>query len=124
MAVTYTEDADTRVVEFIVDGHISRADFDRLVGRMLGFADQHGKFRMIEVVRRFPTFDPSILLPGIRFDIRILGKISHIAVVTDHGWLRPFVSFAGMVTPPKMRMFGYSELESARIWAAQADRAD
>ncbi|MGP6087710.1 STAS/SEC14 domain-containing protein [Antarctobacter jejuensis] len=124
MSVTYDENDETQVVEFTVDGHLSRADFDRLSGRMLDFADRHSKFRMIEVVRRFPTFDPSILLPGIRFDLRILGKITHIAVVTDLEWISPFVSFAGMVTPPKMRMFKYSELEAARIWAAQADRPD
>lgn len=124
MTVGYTEDDETQVVEFTVDGHLSRADFDRLTDRMLDFTDRHGKIRMIEAVRRFPTFDPSILLPGLRFDLRILGKITHIAVVTDIEWISPFVSFAGMVTPPKMQMFKSSELEAARLWAAQADRGD
>lgn len=122
MTASYSEDDETGVCEFKVDGHVSRGDFDRLVARMEAFALRHGKIRMIEVVRRFPTFDPSILLPGIRFDLRILGRISHIAVVTDLVWIAPFVGFAGLVTPPRMRLFGYSELEPARRWARDADR--
>ncbi len=121
MTLTYHEDADSKVVEFSVSGHISREDYDAVITPLQGFIDAHGTVRMIEIVQHFPTFDPGILLPGIRFDIRNLKHISHVAVVTDIGWMSPMVRAAGALISTRMRVFPAAELEAARAWVRDAE---
>lgn len=122
MSVSYTEDEASGIVEFRVDGHISRADYDPLVETLQGFIDRVGTIRLIEIVESFPTFDPSILIPGIKFDMRNLRHISHVAVVSDIGWMSPVVKAAGAVISTRMRTFDMAELDAAREWVRAADR--
>lgn len=122
MTVDYIEDETNAIVEFHVKGHISHAEYVPLVEKLQGFIDRHGTVRIVEVVESFPTFDPSILLPGLKFDIRNLRHISHVAVVSDIGWLSPLVKAAGAVISTRMRLFELLDLEEARTWAREADR--
>lgn len=121
MTVTYREDDATGVAEFRVVDHISRADYEPLVASLQDFIDRHGSVRIIEIVETFPGFDPSILLPGLRFDIRNIRHISHVAVVSDMGWLSPVVKAAGSLVSTKIRLFGMAELDEARAWIVTAD---
>ena len=90
MAITYTEFPEKKRVEFTVSGQITKADYDSIAGPMEAFIDAHGTVQMIEVVDHFSGFAPGLLLPGLRFDIKALPHISHIAVVTDIGWLSQY----------------------------------
>ncbi|BBU58724.1 hypothetical protein KU6B_49890 [Mameliella alba] len=121
MTIEYQEDDATKVVEFHITGHISHADYAPLVDRLQDFIDRNGTVRMIEVVEHFPTFDPSILIPGLKFDIRNIRYITHVAVVSDMGWISPVVKAAGALISTKIRTFGMAELEAARDWVRSAD---
>ena len=120
MPVTYTENPATKTVEFTVSGHMSRADYDKVIAPMEKFIETHGTVKMIEVVESFSGFDPSILLPGIQFDIRNIRHISHVAVVSDIAWFSPFIRLASAVTPIQMRSFALADLDAARAWLAEA----
>ena len=100
MAITYTEFPEKKRVEFTVSGQITKADYDSIAGPMEAFIDAHGTVQMIEVVDHFSGFDPGLLLPGLRFDIKALPHISHIAVVTDIGWLSPIAGRWARFCPP------------------------
>ena len=122
MAITYTTDPDTAVIEFTVSEHISKEDYETVIEPMQDFIDTHGTVRMIEIVESFPSFDPAILLPGIRFDIRNIRHISHVAVVSDIGWFSPVVRAAGALISSQMRTFPMEALDEARDWVRTADR--
>ncbi|MGY3438668.1 MULTISPECIES: STAS/SEC14 domain-containing protein [unclassified Marinovum] len=119
MTVTYTEIPEKKRVEFTVSGHISREDYEKIAHPMEAFIATHGKVQMIEVVDHFSGFDPSILLPGIKFDFKAVPHISHIALVTDIGWISPIARAVGALLPARMRVFERSELEAARDWLDQ-----
>ncbi len=123
MTIDYHEDDATKVVEFHVKGHISREVYEPLVHKLQDFIDRNGTVRMIEVVEHFPTFDPSILVPGLKFDIRNIRYITHVAVVSDMGWISPVVKAAGALISTKIRTFGMEDLEAARDWVRSADPA-
>lgn len=116
MTLRYTEYPDSKTVEFTVQGHVTREDYDDVIDRLQTFIDTHGRIKMIEVIESFTGFDPSVLLPGIRFDIRNIRHISHVAVVSDIGWMSPLVKAAGALISTRVRMFHLDELDQARAW--------
>ena len=119
MTVTYTEIPEKKRVEFTVSGHISKADYEKIARPMEAFIEAHGKVQMIEVVDHFSGFDPSILLPGIKFDFKAVPHISHIALVTDIGWISPIARAVGALLPSRLRVFERDDLEAARAWLDQ-----
>jgi len=116
MTLRYIEYPADRLVELTVQGRVTRDDYDQIVDRIQAFIDLHGKIKVIEVIESFSGFDPAILLPGIRFDIRNIRHVSHVAVVSDIGWFSPVVKAAGALVSTKMRLFHLDELNEARNW--------
>lgn len=121
MTIEYHEDDAAKLVEFHVKGHVSREVYEPLVTRLQDFIDRNGTGRMVEVVESFPTFDPWILIPGLKFDFRNIRYITHVAVVSDIGWMSPVVKAAGALISTRIRTFGMDELDAARDWVRSAD---
>ena len=113
MATTYTEDDANKTVEIIVDGRVTRAEFDELSKKMEDFIDRHGEIKILEVVRNFDGFDPSMILEGIKFDIKHLKHISHCAVVLEEDGFSSMLvkgfsavnNAAGRLAPVKVKTF-------------------
>ncbi|SLN69018.1 hypothetical protein PEL8287_03845 [Roseovarius litorisediminis] len=120
MAITYSENDETKTVEFTVSGRVTRADYDKVVAPMQAFIDRHGKVKMIEIIESFDGFEPSVLWPGIKFDFQNIRHISHVAVVSDIGWISPVSKAAGAFLSTKLRTFEMSEVDQARAWVASA----
>ena len=116
MAITYAEDDAGKSVEITVTGRVTKEDYDQVIGPMQDFIDRHGEVKLIEVIESFEGFEPSVLWPGIRFDIKNLRHISHVAIVSDIGWISPISKAAGAFMSTKLRTFEMSELEAARDW--------
>lgn len=120
MTVQYSEDADEKIVELTVSGRVTREDYDAVIDRMQGFIDAHGTVKLIEVIESLEGFDPAVIWPGIKFDFKNLRHISHVAVVSDIGWIGPLSKAAGALIATKLRTYDAGELEAAREWIRQA----
>lgn len=120
MTVSYAEDPDAKIVELTVSGRITREDYDAVIDRLQAFIDAHGTIRLIETVESMDGFDPSVIWPGIKFDFRNIRHISHVAVVSDIGWIGPASKAAGALISTKLRTFGLDELAEARDWIRTA----
>lgn len=120
MTVTYSEDDATRIAEITVSGRVTAEDYELAVTPMQAFIDRHGTIRLIEVVESFKGFDPSILWEGLKFDMRNIPHISHVAVVSDLGWIGPMSKAAGALISTDLRTFGLNELDAARDWIRTA----
>jgi len=77
---------------------------------------RRGKIKILEVIREFPGFDPSVLWEGIIFDLKHINDISHCAVVSDKGWVGPLSKAAGAFISCKIRVFKLNERDEARKW--------
>lgn len=120
MTIEYRENDETRVAEIIVRGKITVDDYIAAVEPMQAFIDRHGTVKFIEVIESFRGFDPLMLWPGIKFDWKNIPKISHVAVVSDIGWIGPMSKAAGAVIHSQVSFFGMEDLDEARNWIASA----
>jgi hypothetical protein len=120
MTISYTENDATKVAEIVVSNRITWDDYKEVVNKMQAFIDRHGKVKLVEIIKSFSGFDPSVILPGIKFDWQNIQHISHVAVVTDIGWMGPMSKAAGALLSTKLRTFDLEHLEEARRWIAEA----
>lgn len=123
MPCTMTEHPGTRVVELVVDGRVTQDDMDRLLPRMEAFIDAHGTVKLIEVVKDFAGFDASVIWPGIKFDFQHLRHVSHVALVSDIGWMTPLTKAAGAFMSTRIRIFTMDQMEDAVAWINDPDPA-
>ncbi len=116
MATEYSIFPEEKRIEIIVDGKITQQDFDRVADEMEELIDNYGKIKLLEEIREFDGFDPSVLWEGILFDIEHMKDFSHCAVLTDSGWIGPFSKAAGAFLPCKVRVFSLDQIDEARAW--------
>lgn len=120
MSVFYTENDASKTAEITVSGHVSAEEYRDVTDRLQAFIDRHDKIRLVEVIESFSGFDPSTIWDGFKFDMRNIPHISHVAVVSDIGWIGPLSKAAGAVVSTKLRTFDMAELEDARAWIQAA----
>jgi len=123
LPVTYTEIPDKHRVEFTISGHLSKEDYDAVIAPLQAFIDRHGTIQIIEIVESFGGFDPSVLLPGLKFDLQNIQHVSHAALVTDVGWMGPIAMATSRLVPTKMRTFALAEIDAARAWLDEESAA-
>ena len=116
MTLTYSEDDSTKTATIAVSGKITKEDYDAAITPMQAFIDKHGSVNFIEIVESFAGFEPSIIWPGLKFDMANLKHIDRVAVVSDIGWISPITKAAGYFMSTKLRMFDMSELVEAQAW--------
>ena len=116
MTVTYVEDDTTKTAEITASGHLTREDYEKVIPQMQAFIDRHGTIKFVEILESFKGFDPTLLWSGIKFDMRNIQHISHVAIVSDVGWISPFSTAAGAFLSTKLRTFSMAEVDAARAW--------
>lgn len=120
MTVTYSENDATRTAEIKVSGRITDQDYQEAVTPLQAFIDKHGTIKLIEILESFEGFEASVIWQGIKFDIKNLKHISHVAVVSDIGWVSPLTKAAGAFMSTKLRTFDLDQVDAARDWLASA----
>jgi len=117
MTMTMASDDAAGVIEFTVDGEVTRAEYDRAVEAMEAQIARHGKFSGIAVVRDFAGMELAAWWKDISWGVGHLTKIKRIAVVTDIGWIAAAAKGTGWMMPAEYRVFPLADLEAARAWA-------
>jgi SpoIIAA-like len=80
-----------------------------------------GPIKMLYVVGKdFAGFELEALLDDGAFGLRHWHDFIHIAVVTDHAWIRAMVSMFKPFFHGNVRLFGLAELPVAKDWIASA----
>ena len=116
MACRYTEHKTLPIVEIRVMGRVTEHDMEEIVPKMEAFIEKHGTIRLLEVIEQFDGFDPTTILDGMKFDLKHITDVTHIAVVSDVPWISFMTSAAAMVMPITVRVFGLDKIDEARKW--------
>ena len=83
-----------------------------------------GPIRMLYVIgKEFTGFELEALWDDSVFGLKHWHDFSHIAVVTDHAWIRAMVSMFKPFFHGEVLLFRLSELPGAKRWITEAKRA-
>ncbi len=108
----------SNIVEFVVDGHIDRADFDAVISILNANIAEHGCVRLLEEVRAFGLTDPLTLWEDLKWMFSHFKDIERTAVVSDYGWLEGFIQMMGPMLSMPVRYFTVADIDAARAWLA------
>ena len=114
--IDYRDDPETGIAEIIVDGPISRADFDDVSARLAALIERCGRVRILEDIRRIGRIEPSVIPADVSFSFRHMKDFSHCAIVGERKWLD---WLARAIDPPvscEIRYFDRADIEEARGW--------
>ena len=114
--IEYLTDPTRGVVEFTIDGPVTRDDYDRIVAEIDGAIDRFGTLRMVEIVKDVGAIDSSIWWPDLKWAALHMKDIARCAVVTDKGWLGAISRAAGAVLSAEIRVFPLADVAEARAW--------
>ncbi|SNR87297.1 STAS/SEC14 domain-containing protein [Pseudomonas segetis] len=106
----------TNVIEFELDGGLSREEFDLLAARIEQVISEYGEVRIIEVVKHVGAISPSALWADFKFAPKHLKDFSHVAIVADQKWIGWFSELVKPLMHAEIRNFGLDELDQARYW--------
>lgn len=120
MSVKYIEHEDLKTVELIVDGKVSKDDFDEIVPQIENFIERHEKIKILEIIKSFTGVQLTALGEGILFDMKHFKNFTHCAVVCDDGWIGPFTRTMAPFFKIEIKTFHLNELKDARNWLENA----
>lgn len=112
----FEADMDAGVIEFTVDGEVTRAEYDAAVDAMEAVIARHGGIRALAVVRDFAGMELAAWWKDLSWGVGHMTKVRRIAVVTDIGWIAAAARGTGWMMPGEHKVFGPDEVEAARAW--------
>jgi hypothetical protein len=81
---------------------------------------QHGKVRVVYVLGpEFDDYEGGAVWEDLKLGARHPASFERMAIVTDARWAGPAVKIFSVLWPGQARAFPFSELESAKRWAAE-----
>jgi hypothetical protein len=116
--MTFETDMDAGVIEFTVDGPVSRAEYDAASAEMDALIARHGKLNAVVVVRDFAGMELAAWWKDVSWGVSHITRIGRVAVVTDIGWIITATRTTSWMVPGEQKIFTPEELEQARSWAS------
>lgn len=110
---------ETGVIEIEIFRRITKRDLQMVTGMFKDVFARHEKIRLIEILRHFEGMDLSAFWEDLKL-IRDVGKFSHVAVVSDRGWVHGLSRMMDAIFSAEIRVFTLKEIEQARTWIHEA----
>jgi hypothetical protein len=118
-------DLPDRVLGFRAKGQITADDYHLvLVPALEEKLKQIKRVRLLYVLGEgFDGYTGGAAWEDTKVGMRHLAAFDRIAVVTDVDWVRKVVKAFGFTIPGEVRVFGNGELDGARAWVSEPDKA-
>ena len=105
------------IIGFHLSGKMEDDEFDGIVVRMEGMLKEHKKLRIYAEVEEFKGMSVNTFMKDIHYGLKHWRDIEKEAVVSDKGWLKAWVGFAGSLVPGvEVKHFSFEEIEKAKEW--------
>ena len=121
--IDYRDDPETGIAEIVVDGPITRADFDDVSARLAALIERCGRVRILEDIRRIGQIEPSVIPADVSFSFRHMKDFSHCAVVGERKWLEWLARAIDPLVNCEIRYFDRADIEEARAWLSLEAKA-
>ena len=105
-------------------GKVTHEDYKSILIPKAEAMMSKGPIKMLYVIgKEFTGFEAGALWDDSVFGLRHWHDFSHIAVVTDHAWLRAMVGMFKPFFHGDVRLFSLAELSTAKSWIKDSKRA-
>jgi|GEM_PF-146431 len=116
-AMKYRSSGESNIVEIMIEGKITAADFDRIVPLIKADLAKHGKIKVLEEIRSFEGMDPMALWKDLQ-QAYLVKDITHVALVADAQWMRTMAEAVSAIFPAEIKAFERSQMAAAQVWLA------
>ncbi|MDE2357214.1 MAG: STAS/SEC14 domain-containing protein [Alphaproteobacteria bacterium] len=116
---SFLDDMPPGVLGLVADGKVTHADYhDRLIPKVEAMT-KAGPIKVLAVIHNdLPDYTLGAIWDDQMFGFKHWWDVTHMAVVTDHAWMRVALGLFSPFSPAKIRIFGLGELEAAKAWIA------
>lgn len=106
------------VLGFIYKGHVSKADYDKvLVPAIINALKKQDKVRLyVETEATFSGIGPGAIWEDFKVGVEHLKRWERVVVVTDVEWIKHTIRLFSFLMPGAMKTFSPSEATQARAW--------
>ena len=111
--------ASGNVLEVAVTGRLTKEAYQKLVPVVDKQIKDHGKLRILFVMRDFHGWTAGALWEDTKFDLKHWRDIERLAVVGESKWEQGMATFCKPFTTAKIKYFDQSQLDAARAWIAE-----
>ncbi len=116
MSVQLNEDATQHLIEVMVTGKLTGADYDKFAPEMEHFIQQHGKIRMLMDMHDFHGWNGRSLLNDLQFGAKHRHDIQRLALVGEKPWQNWSSKFCQIFTDAEVRFFDRRHAGEAQAW--------
>ncbi len=107
---------DTNIVEFTINGAITRKQFAALVTEVESKIEDYGSVDLLEEIRGIGNIPLAVLWADLRWAVSHWKKIGRVAVVCDKDWVEKVVEVMQPLVAMDVRHFELAEKDKARRW--------
>ena len=111
--------ASGNVLEVAVTGKLTTEAYQKLVPVVDKQIKDHGKLRILFVMRDFHGWTAGALWEDTKFDLKHWRDIERLAIVGETKWEQGMATFCKPFTTAKIKYFDESQLDAARAWVAE-----
>ncbi len=118
---TFIEGLPSDVLAIEASGKVTHDDYRNTLIPNADAMIARGPIKMLSVIGTdFTGFELEALWDDTVFGLKHWHDFSHIAVVTDHGWLNALVNMFKPFFRGEVRLFRLAELPAAKDWITKA----
>jgi hypothetical protein len=122
MPLTFIE-SDDRIIKISVSGKLSKQDYEQFLPATERLIKEHGKVKVLVVMKDFHGWTAGGLWEDIKFDLRHFSDVDRVAMVGDRTWEKWMTWFCKPFTTASIRYFDLSNLDQARVWIEEENSA-
>lgn len=117
----FIEGLPPRILAIEITGKITHEDYrDHLIPEAEGMMGA-GPIKALCVVRSgLADFSPAAMWDDQAFGFKHWSDVSHMALATDHAWIKAAVAVFAPLSPTRIRVFPLAELAAATAWVIAA----
>lgn len=110
---------DGDIISVHVTGKLSATDYGQFVPQVEQIIRDHGKVRILLVMKDFHGWEAAALWEDVKFDVKHFSDIKKLAMVGDSRWERGMAAFCKPFTTAKVRFFDSAHEAEAANWLSE-----
>ena len=107
---------ETRRADVVVDGEVTKADYERVEPELDAFIAEHSPVRLLVEIRSLEDVGLQAIGEDLGLTTRHLNDFDRIAFVSRSDWQRSLMAMIGPIAPADVRGYGPAERAVAEAW--------